>query len=478
MVDIVGLNGNVVADGVTLSTEEQTFEAETPFKVAFLNDAVGSDVFMKMVSPSTEVSTAVNIEHPNFKGWNCGSSNENKRCDHVRSGIFAWNGEYTVTAKVLQTTIGTTIAMTLKPEEVGMGDTAVAKELSDRHQKLVLPMLEEDHLDDTKVVTDLLKKLEKKAAATTQAYAATDAPDSAVDACMLKENTTLQEKLNCTYEQGRLEAQKEKDCAAVGDVAVGEYTIDQSKSFGFSYKTTSSAKPQATCNFETYTLKDSSEAGCEAFVDDIIGEAKDEYDDDFALYQAASKKCYDSTELWEKQIELCVTKNATHLTQEEECVVKETVRKVMVCKLQMALKGKCTTLSHFYAAVAELAAQEELRNKELRAVSFSKCLLDTYSEGNSTCFKTSVSEHCEKMVNGASEEYATAAAEQIHKFRMDAKKFLEEFGCEASSIVIGDDKSYEKADSSDSLSYFVQKGALTFTATAAGDFSPAVCETR
>merc|ERR1719359_1682061 len=99
--------------------------------------------------------------------------------------------------------------------------------------------------------------------------------------------------------------------------------------------------------------------------------------------------------------------------------------------------SKCATLKSFETVVGDLAIQEEARNKELRTVSYSKCLLTRYSENQETCFKTSVSEHCERMVNGASEEYATAAAEQIHKFRMEAKKFLKEFGCEASSIVIG-----------------------------------------
>jgi hypothetical protein len=97
-VKIVGPGGKVVTAKQTLSTSETPFEVALPFTVQFLNDNGPRDIWMKMVFPSGDVKSAVNIAHPNFKNWKCGTSSENKRCNMVRSGTFAWNGVYTITA--------------------------------------------------------------------------------------------------------------------------------------------------------------------------------------------------------------------------------------------------------------------------------------------------------------------------------------------------------------------------------------------
>jgi len=220
------------------------------------------------------------------------------------------------------------------------------------------------------------------------------------------------------------------------------------------------------------------------FLDDIVVEAKEEFDAAYSTFTDAANRCQMSIETLGNTTIDCVAKGVAHRAKEEECVRKGTDRQSKLCKLHMALKAKCTTLKMFTNAVDDLADQEEIRNKEIRTVSYSKCLLTRYSEHGETCFKTSVAEHCAKMVNGASEEYATTSAEQIHGFRTDGKTHIQEFPCEAESITIGvNDLSYEKLDPADEFSYYAQRGPLTLSTsvslspTVSVQISPVVCPT-
>jgi len=79
---------------VTLSTTNQDYTFVQPengqFSVSFLNDNGPRNVRLTM-----SVATDVTFKH--FAGWNCGSSNENIRCQYVRDGVLAWSGEYKYT---------------------------------------------------------------------------------------------------------------------------------------------------------------------------------------------------------------------------------------------------------------------------------------------------------------------------------------------------------------------------------------------
>jgi len=88
---------------LTLTTSYQTFTYPWPadgiYYVAFTNDGnsaggVDKNVRFKGVNP-----TANTIEFPaSWPKWKCGSADENTRCNAVRSGTFAWNGQYTIKA--------------------------------------------------------------------------------------------------------------------------------------------------------------------------------------------------------------------------------------------------------------------------------------------------------------------------------------------------------------------------------------------
>jgi len=375
----------------------------------------------------------------------------------------------------IKTTLGTTIAMTLNPISA-VDDVAVAKEMAKNHTDVVMPFLKEEHLDDTSIVTRLLEKLAKKSEAVKKAKSDTDSPDTALDDCMVLENTTLAAWRQCNYTRSQLKLKKEADCKAQADASPGVYTIKESK-FDLTYtKKEGSSSPMATCNFETFKLEGTDE-DCNAFVSDIIEQGKDEFTADYDVYTDAEAKCLASKDAYEKKIKDCIAAEEAYYGQQASCVKNETQWQVMVCKFQTALKNKCSTLKQFYAAVEDLVVEEKKINDEIRAVSYSKCLLDTYVEQkNGTCFKTSVADHCTSMVNGASEEYATAAAETIHGFRESVKTHIKEFACEATSYTIGtNDESYEKLDAAAEFSYFVKKGPSTFSASAVGELTPHVC---
>lgn len=79
---------------VTLETSEQEFVYKTPhngeFSVHFHNDNGPRICHM-----STSLPTVVDYER--FGVWNCGSDNEDERCQDTRDGLLAVNGEYKYT---------------------------------------------------------------------------------------------------------------------------------------------------------------------------------------------------------------------------------------------------------------------------------------------------------------------------------------------------------------------------------------------
>lgn len=257
------------------------------------------------------------------------------------------------------------------------------------------------------------------------------------------------------------------DCQNQQSNGVASFTISKPV-----YKQGAGAKPQSICNFEDYTLEGGDNADCESFLVDIVDDAKTEFDSQYATYTAAAKDCSDSKDAYDDRVLSCSAKGKTHRDQEATCVQKETDLKVKVCAFQNALKAKCTSLSQTNTAIEDLATQEEARNKELRTVSLTKCLFDRYKTNGETCFQTSVLNHCEKQVNGASAEYATAAAEQIQGYRTTVKSHVSVLPCAAQTITIGTNGlSYAKPAGSDEFSYYGQEGPRTFSASAAGVLS-------
>ena len=74
---------------ITLTTTAEDFYAcKKDITIKFQNDASGRDLYF-------DSKEDFGITFPNkWGGWKCGSSNENKRCNSVRKGIFAWEGPY------------------------------------------------------------------------------------------------------------------------------------------------------------------------------------------------------------------------------------------------------------------------------------------------------------------------------------------------------------------------------------------------
>jgi len=347
----------------------------------------------------------------------------------------------------------------------------VAQDMINRLDTLVMPLIKEGHLNDTSLVEDLLTKLATKAQLASDKKAATDAPDTALDDCLLMENGTLHAWKICNATRATQKAAMTDNCQRMDDNGVATYTIEQSE-----YTVDGPPIPRATCNFETFMLEGGDNAGCESFVDAITSDAFSTYDTQYSTFSAAKTDCETSTDDFENTVLDCSAKGRAHREREAECVLKDTDLKVKVCAFQTALQSKCTKLSEVTTATDDLATQEENRNKELRTVSLTKCLFDRYSTHGETCFKTTVLDGCEKMVNGASEEYATTAAERIHEFRTTATSHTQVLPCAEQTITIGTNGlAYVKLDVNDEFSYYGQQSARTYSASATGTLSPAVC---
>ena len=62
--------------------------------IEFTNDG-GSGATDKNVYFTSDPTTEV--EGPNWNEWNCGSEEQNYRCNRVLNGNFKWGGEYKIT---------------------------------------------------------------------------------------------------------------------------------------------------------------------------------------------------------------------------------------------------------------------------------------------------------------------------------------------------------------------------------------------
>merc|ERR1719440_712400 len=170
-----------------------------------------------------------------------------------------------------------------------------------------MPLIKEGHLNDTTLVTNLLSTLSTKATTASDKKAATDAPDTALDECYLKENSTLAAWKECNKTLAEEKAKMDSDCDNQQSNAVASFTISKPV-----YKQGSGAKPQAKCNFEDYTLEGGDNAGCEDFLEDITTDAKTEFDSQYLTYTAAAKDCSDSKEAWDNRVEECSGKRKAH----------------------------------------------------------------------------------------------------------------------------------------------------------------------
>merc|ERR1719379_2165647 len=248
-------------------------------------------------------------------------------------------------------------------------------------------MIKEQQLNDTSLVRGLLKTLETKAKAASDKQAATEAPDTALDSCYVKENETLASWKACNKTRADDKSKMQSDCDAQQNAAVATYTIVDAE-----YKK-GGAKPQAICNFEDYygSGLEGTDAGCESFLEDITTKAKDAFDTQYSTYTAAANDCSNSKDKYDQTVLDCSGKRKTYTDQQALCITKDTDLKVKLCSFQTALKAKCSELKQVNNAIQDLQTQEESRNKELRTVSLSKCLFDQYANHDKTCFKPSPS---------------------------------------------------------------------------------------
>ena len=92
----MGTEAVIIKDGnketnVTLTRKDQFFVAQTKLiTITFGDGAGGKEAYF-------QTNNSVSITAPTlFSGWNCGSSEENGRCNLVRTGNFAWTASYMI----------------------------------------------------------------------------------------------------------------------------------------------------------------------------------------------------------------------------------------------------------------------------------------------------------------------------------------------------------------------------------------------
>ena len=101
----VYISGNIIYNGnehtgiggLRLTTTEMQFVAlNNEIRITFENDggsvANNDNKDVYFISNQT-----INVEGPTGNSWNCGSDEEDYRCNRVRDGNFNWGGEYVVT---------------------------------------------------------------------------------------------------------------------------------------------------------------------------------------------------------------------------------------------------------------------------------------------------------------------------------------------------------------------------------------------
>jgi len=87
----VTIYSGVTSETVTLSTTWEDFAtSENSLIISFLNDGSGRDVQFQSDATASVRSDAM------WPGWNCDTTNENSRCDTVRSGNFNWSSDYQI----------------------------------------------------------------------------------------------------------------------------------------------------------------------------------------------------------------------------------------------------------------------------------------------------------------------------------------------------------------------------------------------
>lgn len=90
--------GNGEAIKYTLNEPFSMSTNSNDLTVEFLNDGKGKDVVFEFDDNPDGFITEGNIYFDRkWNSWKCDTNNENSRCDRVRDGDFAWNGEYEIT---------------------------------------------------------------------------------------------------------------------------------------------------------------------------------------------------------------------------------------------------------------------------------------------------------------------------------------------------------------------------------------------
>jgi len=87
----VTIYSGVTSETVSLSTNwEDLIATENSLIISFLNDGSGRDVQFQ-----SDVAASVRSDAM-WPGWNCETTNEDSRCDSVRSGNFNWSSDYQI----------------------------------------------------------------------------------------------------------------------------------------------------------------------------------------------------------------------------------------------------------------------------------------------------------------------------------------------------------------------------------------------
>jgi len=381
---------------------------------------------------------------------------------------------------ILQTSLGNSEGMIFPHTSASFADTlepASAQAMLNDLETKVMQFITQRDGNDTATAEGFLSELAAAAASVKASKEAVDAPDALWDSCLLQENASLHAWKVCNDTLASETGTRNVECNH--NEGVGSYTIDSYTDSKFSYKLEGFATPAATCNFETFTI-DGTTVPCSAFVDDIVTQAKEDFSAEYDDYVREKGECDNHVVKVDSRTTECAQLASAYFDKETDCIGKETALTNEICKFQVQLVSKCTTLGLLDTELEELNEVLEVRNKEYRSVMRLKCLFERYTK-NDTCFDTSADTTCKLEINGATTTYSTSAARELHGFRTqrDGNNTNLGFECAPSSmsITFGDSKRYEKSDSSDAYSYYKAVDAKIYTtsSTTAWVFDGAVC---
>jgi hypothetical protein len=349
--------------------------------------------------------------------------------------------------------------------------------LKDLKEKVEIFISERDG-NDTSAAESELNKLAARSTQTMTLHAGIAVPDKAWDDCLIAENASLHAWKVCQDKRATQISERNKECAEMKAEGVGYFTIDGWKQHPeLSYKLADKTTPYATCNFEDFTIDGYPDLSCDDFVEDIIAQAKTEFNNDWTRWTTEKSECHAARKNVEDTTADCGNKEDAYFEQEKVCVTKHTTLLNRICTFQQKLEVKCTTLGLLDTLLTELKTVEEDRNKEFRTVMRLRCLFTRYTTTDDKCFDKAADTTCDRAVDGASTEYGSKAAQELHVFRTqrDGNNTAGGFSCAVNTITFGDNVRYVKSDPNVDYSYYKSVAAQTYTTSAAGILTPAVC---